>query len=215
MQERYRSVRLSLVRHAQARAADDSYCAETPLSPLGQRQAAAAAQALLARAVPSAIYASPYSRCVDTARPLCEQLGLAPRIDRRLREFEFEKTTLAAILSRPDLLIWEGSHRAMADGETLAEFSGRVSQFLAEVAEQHLESHIVLYTHSGVIDAAVRWFVGLPPEAPWMHDLPLSNASITELEFWPRGRVEGGAPRYTAVLRLADAGHLLDCGSEM
>ena len=209
------SVRLLLVRHAQARAADDSYDNETRLSPLGHRQAAAAAQVLLGRPVPAAIYASPYPRCVETAGPLCQELRQAPRLDPRLREFEMEKATLSMVLSRPDLLIWESSHRGTANGETLTEFSSRVSRCLSEIAQEHLGAEVVLFTHSGVIDAAVRWLVGLPEEAPWMHDLPLSNASITEVEFWPRGRVRGGAPRYAALLRIADTRHLMDCGSEL
>jgi probable phosphoglycerate mutase len=210
-----RSVRLLFVRHAQARAADGSYDEHTRLSPLGERQAVAAAQVLNRRA-PGAIYASPYPRCVETAKPLCENLRLVPKLDPRLREFEFDKgTTLAAALARPDLLIWDCSHRGKADGETLNEFSCRVSQCLGEIVQEHLGSDVVLFTHSGVIDAAIRWFVGLPPEAPWMHELPLSNASITEVEFWPLGRVDRGAPRYSALLRIADIGHLVDCVSEM
>jgi 2,3-bisphosphoglycerate-dependent phosphoglycerate mutase len=215
MQDPYRSARLLFVRHAQARAADDSYDEETPLSPLGQRQAATVAQALLGRAAPGGIYSSPFPRCLETARPLCDGLGVPARLDRRLREFEMEKTTLAAVLGRPDLLIWDCTHRGKATGETLTEFSRRVSECLEQIAEEHLGGQAIVFTHSGVIDAAVRWFVGLPPEAPWVHDLPLSNASITEVEFWPRGRVGGGAPRYTALLRVADTGHLADCCSEM
>jgi broad specificity phosphatase PhoE len=214
MPDHYSSVRLLLVRHAQARASDDSYDNDTRLSALGQRQAAAAAQVLLERPAPSAIYASPYPRCVETAEPLCQGLGQPPRLDGRLREFEMEKGTLAMVLSRPDLFIWDCSHRGKANGETLTEFSDRVSRCLSEIAHQHLGAEVVLFTHSGVIDAAVRWLVGLPAEAPWMHELPLSNASITEVEFWPRGRVEGGAPRYAALLRIADTRHLVDCCSE-
>jgi len=213
MQDR-RSVRLLFVRHAQARAADDSYDNETRLSALGQRQAAAAAHTLSERRIPAAIYASPYPRCVETAGPLCREFGQEPHLDGRLREFEMEKATLATVLSRPDLLIWDCRHRGKTDGESLSEFSGRVSGCLAEIAEAHLGAEVVLFTHSGVIDAAVRWLVGLPPEAPWMHDLPLSNASITEVEFWPRGRLPGGAPRYAALLRIADTSHLVDCRSE-
>jgi broad specificity phosphatase PhoE len=217
LDHRYPSLRITLVRHAQARATDDTYDERTPLSALGRRQAASTAQALLARDRPVAVYCSPFPRCLETARPLCEALGLEPIFDRRLAEFEFEtqNQTLAAVLEGPDLLLWDSLHRGRPGGETLGEFSVRVYRCLEELAERHLGSAVVLFTHSGVIDAAIRWSVGLAPEAPWIHDCPLSNASVTELELWPRGRVSGGGPRYSAFRRVAEITHLQDCYSDM
>jgi broad specificity phosphatase PhoE len=209
------SLRLTFVRHAQARAHDSSYDEHTPLSVLGRRQAEAVAQALRERERPQAIYSSPYPRCVETARPLWEALALEPLFDSRLREFEFEKQTLAVALTRPDLLIWNAAHRGHPTGETLREFSLRVYGWLDEVAERHLRGAAVVFTHSGVIDAAIRWSVGLSPDAPWLHDFPLSNASVTELQYWPRGRVAGGGPRYAGFERVGDTTHLLDCHSAM
>jgi broad specificity phosphatase PhoE len=213
--DHYPSLRLTFVRHAQARATDDSYDERTPLSLLGQRQAQSTAQALLKRDPPDAVYSSPYPRCVETARPLCEALQLNPIFDHRLAEFEFEKQTLAAVFARPDFLIWDPLHRGRPEGETLREFSLRVYRCLDEITERHLRSAVTVFTHSGVIDAAIRWSVGLSSEAPWIHDVPLSNASITELEYWPRGRVSGGGPRYTAFRRIAEIAHLQDCHSDM
>jgi broad specificity phosphatase PhoE len=132
-----------------------------------------------------------------------------------LREFEFDTCTLSEAMSRPDLVIWDSTHRGTVTGETLANFSRRVTRFLDEVTALHLGEDVVLVTHSGVIDAAIRWCIGVPAESPWMHDFPLSNASITEVEFWPHGRVDGGAPRYSAFLRVADCSHILDCASDM
>jgi broad specificity phosphatase PhoE len=211
----YASIRLCFVRHGQARAADGFYNELTPLSPVGERQAVVVANELLRGATATALYSSPYVRCIETAKRICEALRLAPRLDARLREFEFENCTLAETLTRPDLVIWDSTHRAKPNGETLAEFSSRVSALLDEIIEEHLGSGVVLVTHSGVIDAAIRWCVGLSSQTPWMHDFALANASITEVEFWPRGRVEGGAPRYATILRIADTGHLVDVASEM
>ncbi len=211
----HESIRLCFVRHAQARADDGSYGDETPLSVVGERQAVLLGQALINRGTPAAVYSSPYPRCLETARPLCAALGLAPRVDRRLREFELDRCTLVHALTRPDLLIWDSMHRGRPDGESLGEFSGRVASFLDETVEEYLGAEVIVVTHSGVIDAAMRWCMGMPSDAPWLHDLPLSNASVTEVEFWPRGRVEGGAPRYSAIVRIGDVVHLSDCASEI
>jgi probable phosphoglycerate mutase len=212
--DEYRSIRIALVRHAQARASDGSYDEHTPLSALGQRQAQCVAEVFRGRATPQVIYASPFPRCVQTAAQLCAALGVSARFDRRLCEFEMEALPLTAVQQRPDLVMWESTHRGKVGGETLAEFSARVASCLQDIAEQHLGSDVVVFTHSGVIDAAFRWFVGLPHESAWTHDLPGTNASITELEHWPRGRVAGGAPRYTALLRVCDTSHLADCFSD-
>ena len=103
MDDHHPSLRLTFVRHAQARATDDSYDERTHLSLLGQRQAESTTRALLKREVPAAVYSSLHPRCVATARPLCEALQLDPIFDDRLAEFEFEKPTLAAAFARPDL----------------------------------------------------------------------------------------------------------------
>ena len=162
MENAYPSVRCAFVRHGQARAADDSYDQHTPLSPLGRRQATSTAEALLKRDPPQAIYSSPYPRCVETAWPLCEALGLSPILDARLGEFEFENQTLASAMARPDLVFWDSTHRGRPDGETLKEFSARIAACLQEIAERHLGCAVALFTHSGLIDAAIRWFMGLP-----------------------------------------------------
>jgi len=210
-----KSVRLCFVRHAQARSADGGYDERTPLSALGERQAIGAAEAVRQRWKPAALYTSPHLRCVGTAEPLRRALGLDLRVDDRLREFEFDTLTLSEALARPDLEIWDSLHRGARNGETLGEFSRRVSSSLNEITASHLGEDVVLVTHSGVIDAAIRWCVGLSSESPWIHDFPLSNASITEVEFWPNGRVQGGAPRYSAFLRIADCSHIGDCVSDM
>ncbi len=209
------SLRFTFVRHAQARGSDNSYNVRTPLSPLGRRQAEATARMLLEREPFQAIYSSPLPRCVETAAPFCEALRLNPILEHRLAEFDFEEQSLPVALSRPDLLIWDTFHRGNPAGETLLEFSGRVYGWLDEIAAQHLRSAVLVFTHSGVIDAVIRWAVGLSVNAPWTHDFPVSNASVTELEFWPRGRVAGGAPRYTEFRRIAETTHLLDCHSSM
>ena len=46
------------------------------------------------------------------------------------------------------------------------------------------------------------------PRSPWQHEFDLPNASITEIEFWPMGRIVDGAPRYAVLPRIGDARHL-------
>ncbi len=195
-----------MIRHGHASAGGLPYGPDTALSSLGQRQAISVADAIVRTRPIAAIYSSPFLRSLESARPLCDRLGKTPVVDDRLAEFQLAPAPSTA--ERQDLAIWQPLQRGVPGGETLEEFSLRVSQFMEETCVRHSGEVIALYTHSGTIDAAARWAVGLPPESEWRHDLPLSNASITELQVWPRGRVPSGAPRYVAFLRIGDVGHL-------
>jgi broad specificity phosphatase PhoE len=199
---------LVLVRHAQARSRSDPRLGRaTRLSPLGQRQVAALAERLAQEGPFAALYASPLPRAAQTAALLCERLGLTPCFDPRLVEFELGARPVEAIRERPDLRIWL-PHHVGADGETLHDFSARVAAFCEETVVHHAGARVAVVCHAGTIDAALRWALGLPPASPWQHEFELLNASITEVEFWPRGRVPGGAPRYAALRRVGDAAHL-------
>lgn len=192
------------VRHGHAGLPGVAYDAETPLSPRGHRQAEVVAGAL-SGARPDAIYASPFPRAIESARPLCAALAREPVIDPRLAEYTMAPAPPG---ERADLLLWRAHHRGVEGGETLADFGERVAAFVEELCARHAGATVVLFTHSGTIDALARWGVGLGSGDPWQHDLPLANASITELVIWPHGRVAQGAPRYVAFERVGDVSHL-------
>ena len=214
MPEEYPATTMLLVRHAQARAGDSSRLGpDTPLSKLGRLQVEALASELVADAPVAAVYTSPLPRAVQTASLLCERLGLEAVLDPRLTEFEMGTKEVEAILGRPDLLIWHPEHRA--DDETLREFSARVAAFCDEVVERHPDERLAVVSHAGTIDATLRWALGITPDSPWQHEFEVANASITELEFWPRGRIQGGAPRYAVLRRVGDVTHLDDLVSEI
>ncbi len=195
-----------MIRHGQARTKDEPYGPETPLGPLGRRQAATVADVISRTRSIAAIYSSPFPRAMQTAQPLCDSLGQVPVIDDRLAEFDLAPQSF--LEERQDLLIWEPQHRGVQGGESLEEFALRVSSFIEELCERHHGESIAVFTHSGTIDAVARWAAGLPAKSTWQHDLPISTASITELQIWPQGRVASGAPRYVAFLRVGDVGHL-------
>jgi probable phosphoglycerate mutase len=184
------------------------------LSELGRFQAAAVA-AELARLNPTdAVYTSPLPRVVQTAASLCERLGLKAVVDKRLTEFKLGTNSLESIQKEPDKLLWRPDHRA-DDGETLAEFSARVAACCEEIVERHPEQRVAVVCHDGTIDAAIRWAVGLPPQSLWQHDFDLANDSTTEIEFWPQGKLQGGAPCHAALRRVGDVRHLSDLTTQI
>jgi broad specificity phosphatase PhoE len=208
MSEDYSATTLLLIRHGQARASDGSYDENTPLTKLGHRQATRLADALTAGTRPVVVYSSPYPRAQETAIPLCQQLTVRPSVDPRLAEFQLGTGSFESIQQRLDLIVWCPEHRGVENGETLGEFSARVAAFCNEVVERHPREDIAVFAHSGTIDATIRWALGFSSDSLWQHEFALATASITEIEFWPHGRIRGGAPRYSAIQRIGDVAHL-------
>ncbi len=83
-----------------------------------------------------------------------------------------------------------------------------MAEFHEEIVIRHLGQRVVVVCHAGTIDVALRWSLGIGPRVPLQHEFDAKNASITEIEFWPHGRVRGGAPRYSVLKRIGDVGHL-------
>ena len=208
MFEQHLKTTLILIRHGQASwGAGADYGRTAPLTELGRRQAAAVASELRAGEPKDTLYTSPFSRAVETTGILSDRLGMESVVDPRLAEFEVAGVTIETMEERLDVLYWRPEHRS-ASGETLAEFCARVAAFCEDIVRFHGGERVAVVSHSGTIGAQIRWSLGIAPDAPWDHDFEVPNASITELEHWPRGRVKGGAPRYTALLRVGDVTHL-------
>ena len=195
------SVRFLCIRHAQA----EFGATYSGLTDVGVEQARMLAIVLAKRGV-DAVFASPALRAFETARALAAE----PQLDARLAEFEFGPSWLPlteAVATDAHLALWRAGDRAIG-GESLEEFQARVGAVLDELASGQHGDTIALFTHAGVIDAALRWAYRLPVEADWMTEAEVWNASITEIEHWPRGKQAGGAPFHSVIYRVGDVSHL-------
>ena len=207
------SIRLFLVRHAQARNAPGTSYDDAPLSARGKAQAAAVARACAARA-PDAIYTSPAIRARETVNQVGAAAGLPMTIDERLIEYRFgsisdPNLTMEQLRERrDDLLAWHPDRKLAPDGETIREFAERVMAVTDEIVTRHLGRRVVIVSHAGTIDVTMRWAIGISPGTPVLHDFPIANASISELIHWPHGRMTGGAPRYTEFVSVGSLDHL-------
>lgn len=115
--------------------------ADSPLTPLGVRQAHAMA-GLVADLIgrepgPWRLVASPLGRAVATARIFAERIGLAPELDDRLREHsmgEFDGLHVDEFLPRfrQDVPPAERSFHTPG-GESYDALTGRIGSFLADV----------------------------------------------------------------------------------
>lgn len=213
MSDERRSVRLLLVRHGRVDAGAP-LDADTPLDEVGRAQAEQAGAALssgLTRV--TRVFSSPFRRAFDTAEVVAASIGLDAEVEPLLREFELGGEGVTsyeqAQADRPDLAFWRAEHRSGPDAESLGEFQARVTALLTVMASRALpDDAYVLVTHAGVIDAALRWTFGLTSTMGWMVEAMAPHGSVTEIEHWPRGRHELGAPRYSALHRLGDVSWL-------
>jgi broad specificity phosphatase PhoE len=173
--------------------------ADTPLSPHGLAQAAAAAARLRALR-PAAILCSDLPRARQTAAALAAATGLPVAFDACLRERDF-----GALRGRAwDSLDFDPSAmtEAPAGGESMAEFHARaaVAWALAIARRAALNGPLVVVSHGLLIHAALQrhahWPAGLtlPPR--------LANTSLSE--------VAAEAPH--GVLRVDCTAHLDGAG---
>jgi len=160
---------------------------DSPLTPLGEAQAGALADALRDSGI-TAIFSSDLGRARATAGFLCAATGLAVRTDQRLRERDYgdvqgltwaevearHPQVYASLRTRDPLYVPPG-------GESLLQFRERVVSGLTQIAEGSRGGRIVAVAHGGVVGIMYRHVQSIPLEEP--RDYPLLNASINRFRY--------------------------------
>lgn len=151
--------------------------ADSPLTPLGMRQAHAMA-GLLADLVAREtgdwrLVSSPLGRTVATATIIGERLGLPFTLDERLREHsmgEFDGLHVDEFLPRfrQDVPPLERSFHTPG-GESYEALTGRIGDFLAGVSD---ETRLVVVSHGAAGRILRGLYGGLPREAMLSLDIP-------------------------------------------
>lgn len=204
----YYSTRIYLVRHAQAVSEDGSYGPNTQLSDLGRKQAYLVAEAFTNIKDINAIYTSPYPRAKETAELIGRKIKLTVSEDIRLSEFQLGTSPKSQLGSKFYLSIWKPEHTGLEGGETVEQFFNRVGIFCKEICNNHKNESIILVAHAGTIVGIYRWAMGIPTNSPWTFNIEVGNASISEFEMWPNGRVDKGPPNNAFLKRMGDCSHL-------
>jgi broad specificity phosphatase PhoE len=203
--------RLVLVRHGESNATVERRIGGTGsctgLSPLGRKQAEALASRLerTGEIAADVLVASAMRRAAETAEIIAPALGDLPVItDAGVGEHEPGPTvdglTFDEFIARygdPNWAAGDPYIVGFPDGETIAEFKFRAASALHHLAHAYDGATVVIVCHAGVIDVALRSFLGLPFHG--VFELQTLNTSITEL-------LHSG-PRWR-LLRYNDAAHL-------
>lgn len=189
---------------------------DIPLNALGERQAAALAEALRDEGL-AAVYASDLGRAWQTAQALAGPLGLPLLADTGLRERGFgllEGLTYTEIDHRwPDLARrWRSREPGFAPegGESLLSFSARCIDAVTRLAAPHRGQAIALVCHGGVLDCWYRAGCRIALDAPrtWV----LGNAAINRLLHTPGGLMRVGWDDRRHLQGLAGVASVADSG---
>jgi probable phosphoglycerate mutase len=134
------------------------------------------------------VYVSPVTRAVETARIVCDSLGMSYEIDERLYEIELGRLVgmnYEEVTTRyGDLFLrFYSEHDPVLAGfgvETFASVKQRIKSLLDEVLDKHEGANILTITHLDPIKAALAAILDLKPESLYRWHVP--NASLTILK---------------------------------
>ena len=178
------------LRHGEATwNAEGRLCGRTdvPLSDGGHRQAQLLANRMKS-IVAEALYTSPLSRAVETARLIGAAIGREPVVDRRLVELNYgawEGRTFDEIQRAAPAVYaaWDADPGRLAppEGETGAQLIERVTPFLAEVAQRHQSGNVVVVCHKTVCRLLACHIMGMPL-ADYRRRVAMENAAINIFE---------------------------------
>ena len=159
---------------------------DIPLDEVGIAQARAAAS-WAAGFDPVAVWSSDLSRARVTAEYAAAELGLAVRVDARLREFNLGER---AGLALPDYQAQHpeeyarfarGDFRDVPGAEQVPDVAKRMCDVLGDAGEALGEGDAALVvSHGSAIKAAVLAMLGLPVELKTLAGLPNCGAAVLE-----------------------------------
>lgn len=183
---------------------------DPPLSPRGERQAAAAAVALRLASL-GATVSSPLQRAYQTAAAIAAPHELPVQTDIRLTEIghgQWEGLPVADVIAGwPELTAqWkqDPTDVQMPDGEHFGAVVARTRSWRAEMKERFADKTLLAASHDVILRILLADAQGLPLSRIW--DFRLDNAAISEV------RYTSGTP---ALIRLNDTTHLADLVSDV
>jgi broad specificity phosphatase PhoE len=156
---------------------------DIPLSDFGRQQAQAIA-AGMAHIKLDAIFASPLQRAYQTAIPLAERQGLPIQALDQLKEINagiFSGLLWSEIETKfpeyADPWINQDADFIIPQGESRQQLQERGTQALSHIARTAFQK-VAVVAHGGVLCAALKGILGIPPE---LNPMSLFNASISRL----------------------------------
>jgi probable phosphoglycerate mutase len=178
---------------------------DTPLTPLGQRQAAITARSLLSliRGKKLKFYSSDLIRAKKTAEIIGEILGIVPVTAEALRELNWgvardmplEQARHLELPMTEPLIDWV----AFPEAETRRQLYNRITKFLEQL-DPSTHQCVLVVSHGNAIASIIEWWLELTEPLQSRVDFEISPCSITHLRIndWEQ----------KTIVRLNATGHL-------
>jgi probable phosphoglycerate mutase len=136
------------------------------LAPVGQEQAARAAERIASIGDIAAVYASPLERTRETAAPIAKRVGLKVSVARGLIEADFGDWTgrkLADLMKLPEWRKVQSSPSTFRfpKGESFPEMQSRIVGAVDQLVAKHPGERIVVVSHADPIKALVAHASGI------------------------------------------------------
>ena len=182
---------LTIVRHGQTSANIDRVwhgSTNTPLTPHGARQAAAAATWIEANHTPIAgIYASPLDRAHHTAQAIAKAVGGVPELEADLAEYDlgsWEGESFESLYRERKLFenMKRDPHYRPHGGESPQQVGDRLAAALLRIARRHPQERVVVVSHGGALSIALGLILDRD-YGSW--NRMMDNCGITELVLEP------------------------------
>ncbi|RYG23453.1 histidine phosphatase family protein [bacterium] len=181
-----------LIRHALHEFGGHRIAGRTPdvhLSPDGLRQATSLADRLKKVKI-DAIYASPITRCQETAGLIATHHDLEIEISEVITELDFGDWQGETIADLDEQDHWRRfnafrSGTRAPNGELFLGTQLRVVRFLLDLRDRHPNQTVAVVSHADVIRAALLHFLGMPMDH--FLRLEISPASVTTVAIAPYG----------------------------
>jgi broad specificity phosphatase PhoE len=142
---------LFLVRHAHSDWIPDEM---RSLSPAGHAAAKRIADLLAPQAI-ARIYASPYTRAIQTVQPLASRLGLFIHVDHDLRERDLSTEPVRDFKAAIEAT-WRDFTFAHPGGESSAQAQERVARAIARIAQTAAGRNAVISSHGNAVALYLR-----------------------------------------------------------
>jgi alpha-ribazole phosphatase len=181
------SFTIYLMRHGQTMANQEQRylgSSESPLTELGIGQHQRIREHLKDVSFEK-IYTSPRNRCLRLAESLSDESGKLVQ-DERIQELDFGVFELLHWQEAKEKypLVWEKYGRmerayCLPEGESLAEFEARISEFVDELLVSDLTGSVAVVSHGGVSTTLICKLLGFDPSERWR--FRLENGHVTQI----------------------------------
>lgn len=180
---------LLIVRHGENEwVSTNRLAGRTPnvlLNEKGRNQSAALAEEL-AKLPIQAIYSSPMERCLETAQPTADALGLPVQIEEGVIEGDFGDWQGEALKDLAKLPEWKEvqgtpSGFTFPNGESFRDMQARAVAALEKICQAHPNQVVAVFAHSDIIKLCMAYYLGTPLDL--FQRIMISTASISAIGF--------------------------------